>query len=200
MVESFLQPEVRQVVGAHFVADEHRELSVLLDEGFLAVSAKYVMAVTLAVEADAENLAALLRGQSPEAQFAATFEEFVNGEMALGDEVVAVLDLRDGIKMGKVSLLPFACRERGSQMKSRIGAVPESVPDSDRWRRSGAWPRRRRPGTSCFVSRIRRRIEAAPTPQKSPRFSSRSLGAGGTSQRASPSVPAVRRGGRRSDG
>src|SRR5580692_518424 len=45
MVESFLQAEVAQVIGAKLVAEEAGELLVLFEEGVLPVGAEDVMAM-----------------------------------------------------------------------------------------------------------------------------------------------------------
>ncbi len=44
-------------------------------------------------DADAEDLADLVRGQPPQPDLAGPFEDAVNGEVALEDEIAAVLDL-----------------------------------------------------------------------------------------------------------
>ena len=50
------------------------------------------------VEPHAEDLADPVRRQPPQADFAASFKDFVNGEVAFENEIAAVLDLRDGVK------------------------------------------------------------------------------------------------------
>ena len=69
VIETFLQAEVTQVVGAEFVAQEAGELFVLFEEGILPVGAEDMMAVLdlvdhgcqfpaqSFVQADAEDLA-----------------------------------------------------------------------------------------------------------------------------------------------
>jgi hypothetical protein len=52
----------------------------------------------LAVDAGAEDLGDLVGDESPQAELAATLEELVDGEVALEDEVTAILDLGDRIK------------------------------------------------------------------------------------------------------
>ena len=83
---------------------------VLLEEGVLEVGAEDVMTVLNAiddggqlaahpaVQTRAEDLGDLVGGQPPQTEFAAAFEEFVDGKVALEDEVAAVLDLGDRIK------------------------------------------------------------------------------------------------------
>jgi predicted ArsR family transcriptional regulator len=48
--------------------------------------------------ARAEDLGDLVGGQPPQAELAAAFEQLVDGEVALEDEVAAILDLSDRIK------------------------------------------------------------------------------------------------------
>jgi len=56
------------------------------------------LALHPAVDACAEDLGDLVGGQPPQADLAATLEQFVDREAALEDEVAAVLDLGDRIK------------------------------------------------------------------------------------------------------
>ena len=114
VIEPLLQAEVGQIVGADLVAQEGGELLVLLDEGVLPVGAKDVMAVLdlleggveLAVQllgdAGAEDLGDLVGRQPPQPQFAAALEDLVDREVALEDEVAAVLDLADGVEAAQV--------------------------------------------------------------------------------------------------
>src|ERR1700728_718759 len=117
MVESFLQAEVAQVIGAKFVAEEAGELLVLFEEGVLPVGAEDVMAMLDLiddrgqfpmqpfVQAHAEDLADPIRRQTPEADFTASFEDLVNREVTLENEIPAVLDLGDGVEAGQADLL-----------------------------------------------------------------------------------------------
>ena len=119
MIESFLQAEVAQVVGAEFVAQEAGELLVLFEKGVLPVGAENVMAMLdlvddggqfaaqALVQADAEDLADPVGRQPPEADFAASLEDLVDGEVAFEDEVPAVLDLGDGVEPRQVHLAAF---------------------------------------------------------------------------------------------
>ena len=59
------------------------------------------------VKADAEDLADAVGRQPPQADFAASLEDFVDGEVAFEDEVPAVLDLRDGIEARQAHLAAF---------------------------------------------------------------------------------------------
>ena len=56
------------------------------------------LAAVPAAEASAEDLGDLVAGQPPQAEFAAAFEQLVDGKVALEDEVAAILDLSDGIE------------------------------------------------------------------------------------------------------
>ena len=110
MVQSLPETEIGEVVGDQFVAQEGGELFVLLQEGVFEVSAEDMMAVLDAIDdggqlaahpaadARAEDLGDLIAGQPPQAELAAAFEEFMDGKVALEDEVAAILDLGDGIK------------------------------------------------------------------------------------------------------
>src|SRR5580704_15676803 len=49
-------------------------------------------------DADAEDLADLVPGQTPQPNLAGTFEDAMDGEVALEDEIAAVLDLVDGVE------------------------------------------------------------------------------------------------------
>ncbi len=98
MVEAFLQAEVAQVIGTQFVAQVAGELLVLLEESVFPVSAEDVMAVLdliddgrefpvqPLVEADTEDFADAAGGQTPQTEFTAALEDFVNGEVAFEDE------------------------------------------------------------------------------------------------------------------
>ena len=56
------------------------------------------LAVHRAVQARAKDLGDLVGGQPPQAEFAAAFEQLVDGKVALEDEVAAILDLSDRIE------------------------------------------------------------------------------------------------------
>src|SRR5689334_10358920 len=110
MVQSLLETEIGEVVGDQLVAQEGRELFILLQERVLEVGAEDMMAVLdaiddggqlaahVAVQAHAEDLGDLDGGQPPQAELAAAFEQLVDGEVALEDEVAAILDLGDGVE------------------------------------------------------------------------------------------------------
>jgi hypothetical protein len=110
MVQSLLEMEIGEVVGDQLVAQEGGELFVLLQEGVFEVGAEDMMAVLdaiddsgqlaahVAVQAHAEDLDDLVGGQPPQAELAAAFEQLVDGEVALEDEVAAILDLGDGVE------------------------------------------------------------------------------------------------------
>jgi hypothetical protein len=120
VVQPLLQAEIGEVVGDQLVAQKGRELFILLQEGVLEVGAEDMMAVLDAVDsggelalhpavhAGAEDLGdfvvglqptGLTRGgQPPQAELAAAFEQLVDWEVTLEDEVAAILDLGDRIK------------------------------------------------------------------------------------------------------
>ena len=112
MVEALAQAEVGEVVGTQFVAQERR--------GFLEVGAIDMMAVFDAIEhtgelaavaagqAGAEDRRHLVGGEPPQAEFASALEQLVDREVALEDEVAAVLDLRDGIEARLIALRSLA--------------------------------------------------------------------------------------------
>src|SRR5580658_895792 len=110
MVQPFLETEVGEVVGAQFVAQESRELFILLEEGALEIGAEDMMAVldliddggelaaVPAVQAGAEDLGNLVGGEPPQAEFATSLEQLADGKVALENKVTAILDLGDGIE------------------------------------------------------------------------------------------------------
>src|SRR3979411_731623 len=90
MIESFLQAEVAQVIGAKLVAEEAGELLVLFEKSILPVGAEDVMAMLDLIddrgefpmqpfiEPHAEDLADPVRRQPPQADFAPSFTAFMN--------------------------------------------------------------------------------------------------------------------------
>jgi len=110
MVQALLEAKIGEIVGDQLVAQKGGELFVLLQEGVFEVGAEDMMAMFdavddggelalhPAVDACAEDLGDLVGGQPPQADLAATLEQFVDREAALEDEVAAVLDLGDRIK------------------------------------------------------------------------------------------------------
>ena len=86
------------------------ELFVLFEEGVLEVGAEDMMTMLdavddggelaphPAVQAGAEDRGNLVAGEPPQTEFAATFEQPVDGKVPLEDEVAAVFDLGDGVK------------------------------------------------------------------------------------------------------
>ena len=92
MLQSLLQSEIGQIVGADLIAQEGGELFVLLDEGVFEVGAEDVMPVLdllqggvefasqLLGDAAAEDLRDLIGRQPPESNLAGAFEDAVNGE------------------------------------------------------------------------------------------------------------------------
>ena len=132
MVQSFAQAEVGEVVGAELVAQKRRELFILLEEGVLEVGAEDMMAMLdliddggelaahPAVKAGSEDRGNLVGGESPQAQFAAALEQFVDGKVALEDEVAAIFDLGDGIEARQVELLTLLGGELRSQEEGPV--------------------------------------------------------------------------------
>ena len=84
--------------------------AILLQEGVLEVGTEDMMAVLDAVDdggelavhpavhAGAKDLGDLIGRRPPQAEFADTFEQLVDREVALEDEVAAILDLGDRVK------------------------------------------------------------------------------------------------------
>src|SRR5271170_5005516 len=119
MIESLLQAEVAQVVGTEFVAQVTGELFVLFEKGVLPVGAEDVMAVFDLIDdggqfpvqplakPGAENLADAIGCQTPQADFAASLEDPVNGKVAFENEIPAVLDLSDGVEARQAHLAAF---------------------------------------------------------------------------------------------
>ena len=89
MIESFLQAEVAQVMGAEFIAQKARELLVLFEEGMFPVGAEHMMAVLDAlqhavqlptqplVEPESEYLGDLAGSQPQQAEVAGALEQFI---------------------------------------------------------------------------------------------------------------------------
>jgi len=65
-------------------------LDLVDDRGQLAAHA--------AVEPRAEDGGDLVGAEPPQAELAAALEPFMDGKVALEDEVAAILDLRDGVE------------------------------------------------------------------------------------------------------
>ena len=95
MVQPFLKSEVGEVVGAEFVAQESRELFILLEEGALEIGAEDVMAMldlidngselaaVPAVQAGAEDLGNLVGGEPPQAEFTTRSNSLWMGKLRL---------------------------------------------------------------------------------------------------------------------
>ena len=119
VLQTLLQAEVGQIVGADLVAQEGGELLILLDEGMLPVGAKDVVPVLdvlerggeLALEpfahTGAEDLGDLVGAKAPQPQLATALEDLVDRKVALEDEVAAVFDLADGVEAAQVDPLAF---------------------------------------------------------------------------------------------
>src|SRR5437899_12181966 len=108
MFEAFLEPEVSEIVGAEFVAQEGGELLVLFEESIFPVGTEDMMAVLdllqggvelawqAAGEAGAEDFRDLLRRKAPQSQLARALEEAMAGEAGFEDEIPAMLALAGG--------------------------------------------------------------------------------------------------------
>src|SRR5215813_8923611 len=104
MVQSLLEAEIGKVVGDQLVAEEGGELFVLLQEGVLEVGAEDMMTVLDAIDDGGElalhptvhvcakDLGDPVSRQPPQAEFAAALKQLVDREVALKNEVAAVLD------------------------------------------------------------------------------------------------------------
>src|SRR2546430_14891767 len=82
-----------------------------------------------AMQTGAEDRGNLVGGEPPQAEFAAALEQLVDGQVALEDEVAAVLDLRDGIEARQVDLLSLLGGELRPQQE---GPVVEPFADDFR--------------------------------------------------------------------
>src|SRR5437016_7484161 len=134
----FLRRKSARLLETQFVAQEGGELFVLLEEGVLEVGAEDMMAMLdaiddggqlaahPAVQASAEDFGDLVAGQPPQAEFAAAFEEFVEGKVALEDEVAAILNLGDRVKARELELIALLGGELRSQDQ---GPVVELLAD-----------------------------------------------------------------------
>lgn len=132
VIERFLQMKVREVVAAHFASEESEKLLVLLDKGVLEVGSQDVMtvlnsfqgrvhfALKLLADALTEELRDFISRQKQKPQLAGALKEVSDREVALEDEVTAVLNLADGVEAMKVHRLSLPLREFGSQKKSPV--------------------------------------------------------------------------------
>src|SRR5215467_11383253 len=71
-------------------------------------------------DATAENFGDLVSREPPKAHLAGAFEDPVNGEMALEDEVAAVLDLVDGVEAAEIHSGALALGELRTQNQSPV--------------------------------------------------------------------------------
>ena len=158
----FLRRKSARLLETQFVAQEGGELFVLLEEGVLEVGAEDMMAVLdaiddggqlaahPAVQAGAEDLGDLVGGQPPQAEFAAALEQFVDGKVALEDEVAAILDLGDRIEAREIELLALLGGElRPQDQGPVVEPFADDLPGSVCRRRPAARRRRRRRGRRC---------------------------------------------------
>jgi len=123
VIESLPELEVGEVVGHQLVAQEGDELFVLLEEGVLEVGTEDMMAVLDAVDdggelaphpavaAGAEDLGDLVGGQPPQAEFAAPFEQLVDGEVVCQSRTSSsTLSVARLIRTGDTSM-PYISRK-----------------------------------------------------------------------------------------
>src|SRR4030095_2655846 len=132
VIERFLQMKVSEVVAAYFASEEGEKLLVLFDKGVLEVGSQDVMTVLdslqgsmhfpvcLFADALTEELRDFVSGQKQKPQRAVALEEVSDREVALKDEVTAVLDLADGVKAMKVHRFSLPLREFRSQEKGPV--------------------------------------------------------------------------------
>jgi hypothetical protein len=123
VIESLVQSEVGQVIGAQFVSQEGGELFILLEKAIFPIGAKDMMTVFDLLDDGAEltapsfsqthteDLADLVGGQPPQSQLTGAFEYLGDGKVAPKDEVSAVLDLSDGVEARPIHFLAFAFGE-----------------------------------------------------------------------------------------
>ena len=132
VIKRFLQMKVSEVVAAYFASEESEELLVLFDKGVLEVGSQDVMTMLDSLQgrmhfalkpffdALTEELRDFVSGQKQKPQLAGALKEVSDREVALKDEVAAVLDLADGVKAMKVHRFSLSLREFGSQKKSPV--------------------------------------------------------------------------------
>ena len=141
MIESFFEPEVREIVGAELVSEEGAELFVLPEEGVFKIHPEDVMAmfdlferrVELAFEflgdAAAKDLGDFMCGHFPEAHLARALEDFMNREIPFKNEIAAKFDLLNGVEAPQFHGLSLAFGELGTEDQ---GPVFEPIAD-DFW-------------------------------------------------------------------
>src|SRR6202049_2457859 len=127
VLQAFPETKVAKVIGAKFIAQQGAEFLVLLEEGVLPVGAEDMVTVFDLIDDGAQFAAQLLSephaeefrdpvgSQAPKPDLAAALKDLMDREVALKDEVAAVLDLPDGVKARQVHLLTLALRELRSQ-------------------------------------------------------------------------------------
>src|SRR2546429_5866923 len=117
MFEAFLEPEVSEIVGAEFVAQEGGELLVLFEESIFPVGAEDMMAVLdllqggvelawqAAGEAARKQFPELLWGGRPKPPHSSVFAEARGGAEGPPAETCTELDL---VTAGVTTNAPFA--------------------------------------------------------------------------------------------
>ena len=124
----------------YFASEESEKLLVLFDKGVLEVGSQDVMtmldslqgrvyfALKLPADALTEELRDFVSGQEQKPQLAGTLEEVSDREVALKDEVTAVLDLADGVKAREIhgfSLVLGEFRSQAGRSNSRAALESE---------------------------------------------------------------------------
>src|SRR6266403_2232571 len=127
MIESFFEPEVREIVGAELVSEEGAELFVLPKEGVFKIHPEDVMAmldlferrVELAFEflgdASAKDLGDYMGGHFPEAHLARALEDFMYREIPFKNEIAAEFNLLNGVEAPQFHGLSLAFGELGAE-------------------------------------------------------------------------------------
>src|SRR5207247_7268319 len=123
LIQPLLQCEVGQVIGAEFVSEKGGKLFVLFDKAVLPIGAKDMMAVLdplddggelaakFFVQTGAKDHADLIGGEPPQSQLTTAFEDLVDREVALENEIAAVLDLRKSVEARWMAVLAFTVVE-----------------------------------------------------------------------------------------
>ena len=132
VINRFLQMKVREVIAAHFASEESEKLLVLFDKSVLKISSQDVMtmldslqgrvhfALELFADALTEELRDFISRQEQKPQLAGALEEVSDREVALKDEVAAVLNLADGVEARKVHGFSLLLREFRSKQEGPV--------------------------------------------------------------------------------
>src|SRR5215469_2313269 len=88
------------------------------------------LAPMLALQAGTEDLSNLVGCQAPQAEFAASLEQFVNWKVAFEYDVVAILDLTDGVNARQLDELAFL----GGEFRAKDEGPVVTVSRRRQWR------------------------------------------------------------------